>query len=74
MDVSVTRYAKSGEVSIAYQVMGKGPLDLTYVPGWVSNVEHVWKEPSYARFLRRLASFSRLILFDTSGCSSVRTQ
>src|SRR5580658_5873165 len=67
MDVPVTRYAKSGEVNIAYQVTGKGPLDLIYVPGWVSNVEYAWEEPSYARFLRRLASFSRLILFDKRG-------
>ncbi len=67
MDVPVTRYAKSGEVNIAYQVTGAGPLDLIYVPGWVSNVEYTWEEPSYARFLRRLASFSRLILFDKRG-------
>jgi class 3 adenylate cyclase len=67
MDVPVTRYAKSGEVNIAYQVTGKAPLDLIYVPGWVSNVEYAWEEPSYARFLRRLASFSRLILFDKRG-------
>jgi class 3 adenylate cyclase len=67
MDVPVTRYAKSGEVNIAYQVTGKGPLDLIYVPGWVSNVEYAWEEPSYARFLRELASFSRLILFDKRG-------
>jgi pimeloyl-ACP methyl ester carboxylesterase len=67
MDVPVTRYAKSGEVNIAYQVTGEGPLDLIYVPGWVSNVEYAWEEPSYARFLRRLASFSRLILFDKRG-------
>ncbi|HYL27139.1 MAG TPA: adenylate/guanylate cyclase domain-containing protein [Candidatus Nitrosotalea sp.] len=67
MDVPVTNYAKSGEVNIAYQVTGKGPLDLIYVPGWVSNVEYTWEEPSYARFLRRLASFSRLILFDKRG-------
>jgi class 3 adenylate cyclase len=67
MDVPVTRYAKSGEINIAYQVTGKGPLDLIYVPGWVSNVEYAWEEPSYARFLQRLASFSRLILFDKRG-------
>jgi pimeloyl-ACP methyl ester carboxylesterase len=67
MDVPVTRYAKSGEVNIAYQVTGNGPLDLIHVPGWVSNVEYAWEEPSYARFLRRLASFSRLILFDKRG-------
>ncbi len=62
-----TRYAKSGDVNIAYQVVGEGPLDLVYVPGWVSNVDLNWEEPNYARFLERLASFSRLILFDKRG-------
>ena len=62
-----TRYTESGEVSIAYQVVGEGPLDLVYVPGWVSNVELLWEGPKAARFLRRLASFSRLILFDKRG-------
>jgi class 3 adenylate cyclase len=67
MDVPVIRYAKSGEVNIAYQVTGNGRLDLICVPGWVSNIEYAWEEASYARFLRRLASFSRLILFDKRG-------
>jgi pimeloyl-ACP methyl ester carboxylesterase len=62
-----TRYAKSGDVSIAYQVIGDGPLDLVYVPGWISNVEMTWEEPSVARFFERLAAFSRLILFDKRG-------
>jgi len=62
-----TRYAKSGDVNIAFQVVGDGPLDLVYVPGWVSHLEYFWQEPSYAAFLRRLASFSRLILFDKRG-------
>ena len=62
-----TRYAKSGDVSIAYQVVGDGPLDLVYVHGWVSNVEYGWEVPPLARFLGRLASFSRLILFDRRG-------
>jgi pimeloyl-ACP methyl ester carboxylesterase len=62
-----TRYARSGDVNIAYQVVGEGPLDLVYVPGWVSNVELMWEEPAMARFLERLASFSRLILFDKRG-------
>jgi class 3 adenylate cyclase len=62
-----TRYAKSGEVSIAYQVVGDGPRDLILVPGWVSNIEVLWEEPAVARFLRRLASFARLILFDKRG-------
>ena len=62
-----TRYAKSGHVNVAYQVVGDGPLDLVYVHGWVSNVEYGWEVPPLARFLRRLASFSRLILFDRRG-------
>ena len=62
-----TRYARSGKVNIAYQVTGEGPLDLIYVPGWVSHVELRWEEPDHARFLHRLASFSRLITFDKRG-------
>jgi class 3 adenylate cyclase len=62
-----TRYAKSGDVNIAYQVVGEGPLDLVYVPGWVSHLDLNWEEPDYASFLGRLASFSRLILFDKRG-------
>src|SRR5437762_792208 len=48
-----TRYARSGEFNIAYQVVGEGPVDLVYVPGWVSNIGAIWDEPSYARFLSR---------------------
>jgi pimeloyl-ACP methyl ester carboxylesterase len=62
-----TRYARSGELNIAYQVVGDGPFDLVYVPGWVSNLDLIWEEPSYAGLLERLASFSRLILFDKRG-------
>ena len=62
-----TRYAMSGDINIAYQVIGNGPRDLILVPGWVSNIEVLWDEPIVARFLRRLASFSRLILFDKRG-------
>jgi class 3 adenylate cyclase len=62
-----TRYAKSGDVNIAYQVVGEGAFDLVYVPGWISNIELMWEEPAHARLLRRLASFSRLILFDKRG-------
>jgi pimeloyl-ACP methyl ester carboxylesterase len=64
---SETRYARSGDLSIAYQVVGDGPFDLVYVPGWVSNIELMWEEPGLARFLERLASFARLILFDKRG-------
>jgi pimeloyl-ACP methyl ester carboxylesterase/DNA-binding winged helix-turn-helix (wHTH) protein len=63
-----TQYATStGGVNIAYQVIGEGPLDLVFVMGWVSHLEYSWQEPSFARFLTRLASFSRLILFDKRG-------
>jgi pimeloyl-ACP methyl ester carboxylesterase len=63
-----TRYAKTHDgVHIAYQVVGDGKLDVVYVPGWVSHLEYTWAEPGYARFLTRLASFSRLILFDKRG-------
>lgn len=62
-----TRYARSGDVNIAYQVVGEGDVDVVYVPGWVSHVEQVWEEPHYAGFLHRLCSFSRLILLDRGG-------
>jgi len=62
-----TRYARSGDLNIAYQVVGDGALDLVYVPGWVSNIEEMWEQPSMAHLLERLASFSRLILFDKRG-------
>lgn len=63
----VTRYVRSGDVNIAYQVVGEGPADLVLIPGWVSNVECFWEEPRAARFLRRLAAIGRLILFDKRG-------
>ncbi|MBI2155204.1 MAG: adenylate/guanylate cyclase domain-containing protein [Candidatus Rokubacteria bacterium] len=67
MDVPKTRYAKSGDVHVAYQVVGEGPLDLVFVPGFVSHLEFDWEVPGIARFLQRLASFSRLIRFDKRG-------
>ncbi len=67
MTVPQTKYAKSGDVHIAYQVVGEGPLDLVYIPGFVSHVELAWEEPTWARAFRRLASFSRLIKFDKRG-------
>src|SRR5688572_27562226 len=66
-DIPETMYARSGDVNIAYQVIGDAPLDLVFVMGWVSHLEYFWREPSFARFLLRLASFSRLILFDKRG-------
>jgi len=62
-----TKYTRSGDIHIAYQAVGEGPLDLIYVQGWVSHVELAWEEPTLGRFLRRLASFSRLIAFDKRG-------
>ena len=67
MSAPQTRYAKSGDVNIAYQVVGEGPIDLVYVMGWLSNIDEFWTEPSWARFLGRLASFSRLVIFDKRG-------
>lgn len=61
-----TKYAKSDDLHIAYQVVGEGPLDLVFVMGWVSHLDYLWEGPS-ARFLTRLAGFSRLILFDKRG-------
>ena len=66
--IPVTRYAKAPDgVSIAYQVYGDGPRDLVWVPGWVSNLEENWAEPTMARFFEGLGSFARLILFDKRG-------
>jgi pimeloyl-ACP methyl ester carboxylesterase len=61
------RYARSGDVHIAYQILGDGPVDLLFVPWWWNHLETQWDEPSVARFLNRLASFSRLIVFDQRG-------
>lgn len=61
-----TRYARSGEDQIAYQLLGDGP-DLVFLCGWISHVEMAWEVPPLARFLRRLASFSRLIFIDKRG-------
>lgn len=66
-EIPKTRYTRSGDVNLAYQVIGEGPIDLVFVMGWVSHLDYFWTEPSFARFLRRLASFSRVILFDKRG-------
>ena len=63
----VTRYARSGDVQIAYQVAGEGPLDVVLVPRWFSNIELDWDVPPSARFLTQLASFARVIQFDRRG-------
>ena len=62
-----TKYAKSGDVHIAYQVVGNGPIDVVWIPGWFSHVEAAWDFPEIAYFYDRLASFSRLIVFDKRG-------
>jgi class 3 adenylate cyclase len=62
-----TRYAKSGDVHIAYQVAGEGPVDVVLVQGWVTNLDLMWEDPAWNAFYERLASFSRLILFDKRG-------
>ena len=64
---SPVKYARSGSVNIAYQVVGSGPIDLVFVMGWVSHLEYFWREPTFAAFLTRLASMARLILFDKRG-------
>ena len=67
MDIPEIRFTKSGDVHIAYQIVGDGPLDLVFVYDWIGNLELQWQNPLYARFLERLASFSRLLLFDKRG-------
>ncbi len=67
MEVPDVQYAKSGDVNIAYQVTGEGPFDLVFVPGYVTHLELQWALPSFAPFLERLSSFSRLIRFDKRG-------
>jgi class 3 adenylate cyclase len=66
-DPPVTRYATSGDVAIAYQVVGDAPRDLVVIPGWVSHLELQWEHPVMAAFLERLARFARLILLDKRG-------
>jgi class 3 adenylate cyclase len=66
-EIPSTHYVKSDDVHIAYQVIGEGSFDLLFVPGFVSNIETIWQSPEQSAFFRRLASFSRLILFDKRG-------
>lgn len=67
LNLPVTRYALSGDVSIAYQIIGDGPIDLIMVPGLVSHIEFVHKSPGYTAFLRHLSTFARVITFDKRG-------
>src|SRR5580704_39783 len=63
----VTQYADSGGASLAYQVIGEGPIDLLFLPGWISQVEQIWELPSLRRFFERLAAIGRVIQFDRRG-------
>ena len=67
IEIPEVRYARSGDVNIAYQIVGRGELDLVFVMGWVSHLDWFWREPSFARFLKRLSSIARLIVFDKRG-------
>jgi pimeloyl-ACP methyl ester carboxylesterase len=67
MDAPDTRYAWNGELALAYQVVGQGPVDVLYVPNFTSNVDWNWESPSYRHMLNRLASFARLIVYDRRG-------
>ena len=62
-----TKYARSGDVSIAYQVIGDGPIDVIYVPGFISHVELSWEMPPIVHMFERITSFARLITFDKRG-------
>ncbi len=63
----MTRYAMSGDVNIAYQVMGNGPIDIFFVAGSVSHVEYLHEIKGYTAFMRRLSKFARVIMFDKRG-------
>src|SRR2546430_14788538 len=64
---SPVRYARSGDVSIAYRIFGQGPRDIVLIPGTLSHVELLWEVPSHEHLLKRLAAFARVIVFDKRG-------
>ena len=66
-----TRYAKSGEIRIAYQILGNGFLDLVFVPGFISNLDAHWEDPGFNHLMTRLSSFTRLIMLDKHGTGFV---
>ena len=68
MKAPETKYAHSGEFSIAYQVIGDGPLDLVHIPGLVSHLDVAWEYPKYRRFIERLSRFARVLVYDKRGC------
>jgi class 3 adenylate cyclase/pimeloyl-ACP methyl ester carboxylesterase len=67
MSTPATRYVRSGDATIAYQVSGDGGLDMLFLTGWITQIEHLWEEPANRRFLERLSAFGRLIMFDSRG-------
>jgi hypothetical protein len=67
MEAPETRYTLSGDVNIAYQVVGEGPLDLVFIPSLTHHIELAWENPPQAQFFKRLASIGRLLLFDKRG-------
>src|SRR5690349_4629296 len=68
MNSPETKYARSGDVSIAYQVVGDGPIDLVHIPGLLSHLDLAWEHPKYRRFMERLSRFARVIVYDKRGC------
>ena len=72
MDVPETRYAKSGNIHVAYCIRGDGPVDLVYIPGWISNIELMWEDRWMRAWLDRMATFSRLIAFDKTRYRALR--
>ena len=63
----ITKYAKSGDINIAYQVIGQGSVDIVFVPGWISNIDLLWEDSKFSIFLTKLSEFTRLIIFDKRG-------
>ena len=68
MNPPETKYAHSGDVNIAYQVVGEGPIDLVHIPGLLSHLDLAWEHPKYRRFMERLSRFARVIVYDKRGC------
>ena len=67
MKIPQTKYARSGEVNIAYQIVGDGSEYLIFIPGWCSNVEEVWNIPQLSAWLAQLSMYYQLVLFDKRG-------
>jgi class 3 adenylate cyclase len=63
-----TKYARSGDLSIAYQVIGDGPMDLVHIPGLLSHLDLAWENPKFRRFMERLSAFARVLVYDKRGC------